>query len=167
MQTLHPAYVAGFIDGDGCISVHRSAGRHYGVQVIVVQAGYDVVEQLCRQYNGTLAHVRRGNRVYWRWVVASHLALRVLQDALPYLIEKHDQAELGIALIKHIAVKSFLRYQKGKMGTQRTLTEEELAFREEALARMKALNKRHDTRAAAETKPGGSRHSGDAIVRTA
>ena len=155
VRRFHPAFVAGFLEADGCISVsyNSKSARWIQVHVLLVQKEPYVVEVLRQQYGGSVDIVRRGERQYYRWDAASKNALEVLKDIQPYSFDKAEQVDLAIGLIEHLAQRSFLRYQKGKQGIQLTITDDEIEYRRSVWSRMKELNTCHKAPAGAETKP--------------
>lgn len=162
---MHAAYVAGFIDADGCISINfRYRGRtpegrqltgrsvYFNVSVLAVQKNLCIVEMLHQQYGGGFNIVKRpGGFRYYRWEVSGKAALRVLNDIRPYVVDKKEQVALGILAIEHQMSCGRGRYRAGCKGTQ-PLSESDLDFRRAAWLRMKELNTCHKFRAAAETK---------------
>jgi hypothetical protein len=111
------AYLAGMIDGEGCISVSRySTGNAYKAELIIVQKNPKLIKWLyhniscTRKFNIVARRTgfMKGN--YWRWSISGDETLRVLKNCLPYLIEKQDQAELAIELIES---KKTIRNRKG------------------------------------------------------
>jgi hypothetical protein len=160
----HAAYIAGFVDADGCISIHHKVvyrprtGKqltdrqaYFNCSVIVVQKNDVVVKRLLEENGGTINITKRGSRCYYRWSVSGKAALKLLRKIRPYLIEKQEQADLAIKGIVHRLECGRGRYKAGCEGTQ-PLTEQDLSFREGLWLRNKSLNTCHKIRAAAETK---------------
>jgi hypothetical protein len=101
------AYMAGIIDGEGCISVAKySTAKTYYVHVIIVQKHEAIpvwlMKNICSSRKVDRVKRQKGFKdgSYWRWYVAGKDALFVLEKCLPYLVEKKNQAELAIELLR-------------------------------------------------------------------
>lgn len=149
---IHAAYMAGFLDADGCFSISFGRnGAYFGIHVIVVQKNDIVVREIHDMYGGTINVTKRGDRRYFRWSVSGKVARIVIEDCLPYLIDKVDQAKLCLEALKHREDSWSTRYRGGCKGTQ-PLSKEAVAYRRALWLRNKELNTCHKIRAAAETK---------------
>lgn len=107
MTEVEWAYLAGFVDGEGCISASRHVGRngsteYYYPHLTLGQKNKVHVEHLL-QYGGTLRAIniknpKIGTGKSWRWVVRAGEVEKVLRSILPYLVVKQPQAQLAIEL---------------------------------------------------------------------
>lgn len=100
------AYLAGFIDGEGCIRINRRQPRAgevsdiYQVHVEAEQVSRDPLDLLSRTYGGSVTVNRRNSRANanwqdtYRWQLYAFQAVRCIQDLLPYLRGKRPQAEV-------------------------------------------------------------------------
>lgn len=100
-EPMHPAYVAGIIDGEGCIATfdcRRSAVPNWEIRVVVAMTAGDLVDRLHQQFAGSIhREIQRPNRrLHYRWQVHGPLAEQLLRFVLPYLIVKRRQAELAL-----------------------------------------------------------------------
>jgi hypothetical protein len=171
---MHPAYVAGFLDADGCIAMRhgkpdKKGWRHHSVTVIVVQADRTIPDLFAAQYGGNVGINARNvgisaGRAYYRWTASGSKARQLLTDALPHLQTKRSQAEIALDYLDHAAGIKKRGGGPGSRGIPQSITKEVLAYREGLWLRMKELNTCHKRRAAAETKPSDP-IIGDAIVR--
>ncbi len=99
MRDTDIAYVAGFFDGEGCISggvckrndvfVHLSIAQKYPEPLLFVQ----------RLFGGRL-HQRASASNMWYHNFSSTESLQMLHTIAPFLILKRDQAELAIEFYK-------------------------------------------------------------------
>jgi len=109
MENTDWAYLAGMIDGEGCITVRRrekpaTAGdRKRGVSYSLrVSIGGEVnhLTQLCA--DTTLGSVwirkREGQRHLAEWSIGSYESKILLLEVLPYLRLKKSQAQVGLAM---------------------------------------------------------------------
>lgn len=87
-------YVAGFFDGEGCIHIARN--------LRTVLAGCFVpglLESISVRWGGnvtTYTSPKKNCRKIRRWEICGNRATEFLKCILPYLIEKREQAVLGI-----------------------------------------------------------------------
>lgn len=99
------AYLAGFIDADGCIAIGRHMGKgspvpKHTLYVVVVQVKRAVLDYWCwRTGLGTVyvASKQKGNRnESFQWRLGSRAAEKLIQAVLPYLIVKQGQARVAL-----------------------------------------------------------------------
>lgn len=95
------AYIAGIIDGEGCIMIHSTNL----VRVSVKNTNEWLVKFLKMNFGGCLVYSKHswGNlrsKPIWNWAVDSKKASEFLQLILPYLQIKRPQAELAISFQK-------------------------------------------------------------------
>ena len=101
---MHDAYLAGFIDGEGCIQVRLRTRSHYTEPHydIRLQIGQKIVEPLQEVYGGCLT--LRSPTTYNRcWLLTWHSradVLRILTIIEPHLIGKHAQAVEAMAILE-------------------------------------------------------------------
>lgn len=97
------AYIAGFVDGEGCI---RAAGDYLGLSMQVSNTVRAPLLFMQEVFGGSVrgygtpkktASGRMGKRAYL-WSIHGESAVKVLLALLPYLIVKKQEAILGIAL---------------------------------------------------------------------
>lgn len=96
---LQPAYVAGFLDGDGYISLEKT--RDWRVPVVSFSnADREILDQIMDVYGGKIyTHVRQNEK----WSLGHNLkmvggtALKLLEDVQPYLL--HSKKKERCALI--------------------------------------------------------------------
>lgn len=100
------AYVAGLVDGEGCIYVMDSSRygsgsiSHYPVvEVGMTQKALTVLRLLHRTYGGSLYEMREATEKWdaaWTWKVQGPKAAEALAGWLPHLTIKAEQARLAI-----------------------------------------------------------------------
>ncbi len=138
MQETDKAYVAGFIDGEGCIYVQRIKSRgSYTIRgnVIIGCSERGAIDKIFSmvENNGSRHIGQHKQKPKWKPIYRLELSqqqgARLLQQILPYLIIKKKQAELFIELAKLKAKsKPFSKYKEERQ--------------EEILKLLKELNKR-------------------------
>lgn len=141
MTEFEKAYLAGFFDGEGCISIskHHKArnnthGHCYGISISVSNTFKSVMIWLA-QVTKSQCYIRqlrtkerKHRKIIWEWRCFANGARLFLENLLPYLKVKRKQAEL---------VLEFLQY-KGKQG--RRVSNIEFQRRTNLYNKIKALN---------------------------
>lgn len=100
------AYVAGIIDGEGCIHLAKSERRKWdgvfqtGRMFIVVSLTYQpLITWLGNTIGGYVRQVKQKNpkhKTVWLWRLSGHNAASLLSTLLPYLRIKQEQALIAI-----------------------------------------------------------------------
>src|ERR1039458_8918763 len=101
MKKLSLRYVAGLFDGEGSIGVYRYQGGRFALKTQVVQNIYPeskVVFLLLKQRWGGSASPQHSASGKWKfnWQLSTSKACRFLEDILPYLRLKREEAEVAI-----------------------------------------------------------------------
>lgn len=141
---LECAYLAGIIDGEGCIRIRvsfhgvHSHGGQWGSTVSVTNTSLALLEWIRDRFGGFLKATRVsqgsfGSRPVRDWNVSNATARHILLLVEPFLVVKQEQARIAIALQARIAASS---------SACRRLSDEEINARGELLTRMNALNRR-------------------------
>ncbi len=125
------AWAAGFIDGDGHITVQRRNSKVNGKQykghylrVGACQASLAPLEELQKLFGGKISEKNSGlnregynRKQQWMWNVSTSEAAEALKQLLPFLIHKRQVALMA------------LQFQE-TMGTTKRVSEETFALRE-------------------------------------
>jgi len=128
------AYIAGFLDGDGCITI---SGRHTTPEPMVLFDNTDpsIIRWLLKKL-GSKHNIRRGKPKKGKWRPTMRVAVTgiadvyyLLKQLLPYLIIKREQAELTL---------KYCESRLNKVGKRPPITSEELAL----VDKIRELNKR-------------------------
>jgi len=93
------AWAAGFFDGEGCITIVRAGkGVRYYLDINVAQADPAPLKIMQALFGGRLAtHGQARNRPVYYWKASTQQAFRALNEMLPYLVVKREQAECAKA----------------------------------------------------------------------
>jgi hypothetical protein len=147
-----PIYAAGFFDGEGSAVIRRKPPQiksttsplpRYRVEALIRITNRDVLEMLQARWGGSIIF-SKAPKSHWKdwyqWQIQATKAMTFLQEILPYLIIKKQQAELAIQFQKHIIESGKLRY--GGQGLKRYPYEEIIRIRDGFFYQMKALNLR-------------------------
>lgn len=97
-------YAAGFIDGEGCITLHRRAKEvahsnsdQYQMIVIVSNTNIEPLLGFSERWGGTIRKLKRyqsHHRQRYNWRLSAHRSMKLLEDILPFLIIKKEVAKL-------------------------------------------------------------------------
>lgn len=108
------AYIAGFMDGEGCISIGKYQGKHnrtpvYQLQLVISQK-VDVLRDLCRiaGVGSVCLNNHKEGRKYQQWRMSPHDAVDFLKAILPYLRVKRQEAEIAIEFQEKQGNKNFV-----------------------------------------------------------
>lgn len=134
------AYMAGFFDGEGSITIHhnyrpspRGKSPNHTLQVSIGNTDPRVVTWIAANFGGSLVvrrEVRENHRGVLQWIARSNDAANVLRALLPFLRMKKEQAQIAIA------------FQGEKAGyRKKRLSPEEIEGRERQMLSIRELNK--------------------------
>ena len=142
MEKTDLAYIAGILDGEGCISIckqrdsTRRMGVRYQLRILVANSEEWLLNWLKFSFGGRVYKAREADSTHkacWRWIIDSHQALEFLKLVYPYLHLKRGQVELAL---------TFQQAKKRGYHTKKHKTDEEFALEEAQALLMKGLNKR-------------------------
>lgn len=85
-------YMAGFFDGEGCIYAHPSACY---IQIEVAQVDRRPLLKFQENYGGRIRLNKTKGRSIYKWLCPSGSIDRFLDEMLPFLIVKKEQAILA------------------------------------------------------------------------
>lgn len=115
MGKLSLEYIAGFMDGEGCISIHENRawlaesanGRpRIVMQVAIANCNKAILAQIQKQHGGSICRLKRPNRRSrqgYSLRLSEQAACRFLEKILPFLRIKRKQAKLMLRLGKRKA----------------------------------------------------------------
>ena|ERR1700733_6717615 len=100
-QDAAKIWAAGIVDGEGCIYAVKQ-GRVYIPMLRVCMSDYSTIQRLKRIFGlGSVYSYKpkkKNRKTMWNWAVATRQARTVLEEMLPYLWTKRNQARLATAL---------------------------------------------------------------------
>lgn len=139
------AYAAGIIDGEGCIHIRQAVIRstgvlRYGMECQVAMTDRRVVEWLHEYFSGSIHHHKFGvpwRKDQWVWLVAARKAQSFLQQVLPYLKLKREQAILALELQNRICSRNGL---VTRLDGRYILSLEEIVARQVIYNKVRNLN---------------------------
>lgn len=113
------AYLAGVMDGEGCIDIYGYSGRWstvtYRLDVKVGMAEPHAVLMLQSVFGGSIQSraresIRGGNKPSYQWCVSGVLARECLARITPFLRVKREQAELALEFVRSRMAIGLRRY---------------------------------------------------------
>ena len=101
MKKVDIAYVAGIVDGEGCIGLNiNKIGERgsYRIKISVSNTNEWLCQWLYLSFGGCVSKSQKaGNRkLQWQWFISGNKALSCLNTIYPYLHIKRAQAEIAI-----------------------------------------------------------------------
>jgi len=102
------SYLAGIIDGEGCINVSVNNTKAYCLQVRISQKNKKDLILLQKEYGGKI-YVNSNTKNYQLHWLGKNSEL-ILRNIFPFLKWKKDEAELAIAFISQIMIGKKGRY---------------------------------------------------------
>lgn len=98
--TTRLAYIAGFIDGEGCVRIKKSNKNGHSYYLTVQVTNTDKLPLLLIQsvFGGKVYFQEKGkNKVIWQYYITCSEAADLLRTLSGFLISKKPQAELAIS----------------------------------------------------------------------
>jgi hypothetical protein len=100
---LTAAYVAGLVDGEGCLWVQNKKDRWFTPRcdIGMTEKARPILEKLHKQYGGSLGSHRKATEKWeaaLRWAIGGNDCKRMLTEILPFLMLKKEQARLLMSL---------------------------------------------------------------------
>jgi LAGLIDADG endonuclease len=105
LNKLDAAYLAGLIDGEGCIFINKSTvqrkncgkrGFTYHSGIAVAMTSYEILHW-AKRITGVgqirTYKAKKRHKQAWRWSVWSNEATALLKNVIPFLKLKHSQAK--------------------------------------------------------------------------
>ena len=94
MTPIQAAYIAGILDGEGCIYAND---RQLAVTwAMCDKAPLDLIGELTSTNVKPVSRLSSGGRQVWQLHVTGNKAIALLEQLLPYLLVKKEQAKLAL-----------------------------------------------------------------------
>lgn len=156
MKDTDIAYAAGFVDGEGSISIELvGQARTPAVFVKIANCDLPVLERLRSQFGGRIKTLRRvkdpkpQNRESYQLVIAWDYAIDFIKLIRPYLVVKTKQADVALEWnAKRNRSRGGQVGKKGRPRSEPKLTEEYRQQMQDLRSRMASLNKKGSGRTA-------------------
>ena len=112
-------YLAGIVDGEGCVSVtYKTKARHERIRLTVSNTDRNLIDWLTSRVGGSVSKNQpKGNRKpAYHWEIYSSKAFIVLTLLLPYLKLKKRQAELCLQFHTDKSKRAWITKQIRRMN---------------------------------------------------
>lgn len=142
MKHTDLAWMAGFVDGEGCITISKQVRRNrpspaYRAVITITNTNRQVLVPFLEAWGGAIYSVhekRRDKRKVkwadaWCWHCPASRSPRMLRRLLPYLRLKREQALVVIDFCENKARTCVPRHANGRWGGSEHLVPAELARR--------------------------------------
>ena len=132
------AYIAGIIDGEGCILIHNSVDKkNWVLRIVVCMQSKKVMDTLVGICGGRyyLIETDGSNFAVYSWYLLGKNAYNLLKKIKPYLTEKKAQADLATQFYVHQL--NYFRKRQGKATAR--IDEQEIERRETYKLRLSKL----------------------------
>jgi len=102
VDNLESAYIAGFFDGEGCVTItnytYTNGKQYFSLQLHIANTNYSVLGYIQSKFGGTIySRNNGGNRKIGHFLrLHSEKAKYMLESIYPYLKVKSRQAEIGL-----------------------------------------------------------------------
>lgn len=97
--TTDIAYIAGFLDGEGCIRIKKASqgGNSYYIWVAITNSNKSILEDIQKLFGGQVRQAERTvNKTIYHYLITSTEAVDMLKVLFCFLKDKKDQAKLAI-----------------------------------------------------------------------
>lgn len=129
MEETFKAYIAGIIDGEGCITCGKHATATPTLVVIVGMCNEEIPQLLYDTFGGTLYPVTPTNERHspsWNWSVSGNSAKPILEMILPFVRVKKRSVVLALQYCSLIRTNGDARPLADKDILIRNLLAEEI-----------------------------------------
>lgn len=149
MSKLTAAYVAGLIDGEGCLEIQKKDTK-YQARIRICMTDEKMIKWLQESFGGYF-ETRKFNNDAWKdaygWTIKNNIMVKpFIEKICPYLKLKKPQAEIIKEFLKTFNSKSYneIRHnlQNNGIGIHRELKNETIDYREKLYQEIRLLNKR-------------------------
>ena len=124
-------YLAGIIDGEGCISLHSNGSST--VLLVVANTNKNLMTWLHKKFEGTICIGTSSNiksKIGYYWYCQQKNIIEILVRIIPFLLIKKEQAKLAI------------KYRNLISSHHRILTQTNKNKRKEIICKLHRLNKK-------------------------
>lgn len=97
MSKLTASYLAGLLDGEGCLDIRKRQDKYYVARVRITMVDEEMILWLKNSFGGNIHHREFKNsncRDAYTWTVEGRQVVPILEKVKPYLRLKKQQAEI-------------------------------------------------------------------------
>lgn len=106
MKSTTAAYIAGILDGEGTITLVKRNSHRYPI-VSVSSTSKELLDFLRHEVGGTICNhktYKDHHKQSWSWRLTSNNALNLLNDVIPFMLEKKKLYRANILLNEYKSV---------------------------------------------------------------
>lgn len=96
MSDTEWAYLAGFIDADGCISLTQNKRGEFRFQIVVSQSNKSILDYWQAKTGVGGVSIASGTLGAWQWQIGKPECDEFLRALYPYLLLKKDEAAIAM-----------------------------------------------------------------------
>lgn len=106
------AYLAGLIDGEGCIAIVRrqpigaNIRYTYQLQLTIVSSTVKLLKWVEKHFGGKVDRIDNRHNHIWRWKCTVDEGAAILRILLPYLVLKRRQAIIALYFYKFCRMRA-------------------------------------------------------------
>lgn len=140
------SYLAGFIDGEGCLNIRKSP--NWVIRVQIYNTKPSIIYWIRDSFGGRVWIKKQPSDKNWKpsytYEATARVAYSLLKSVFPFLKLKKEQAEILIRFQeeKNCRKKMNIQNKKGQFTGMNELSENELNRRDVIINRIHELNKR-------------------------
>ena len=178
VSKITAAYIAGFVDGEGCICIYKRKRRYknqgfenYTCSIKIANTDKRIMDWFKNSFGGNLykrVYDSTNQKNAYCWELVADIGMQFVQKIVPYLKVKRKQAELLLEFRKTFNGGSYdyleVKLANGGHGIRKAVKKEVVERRENIYQQLRHLNhrgKKSYVERLSEVTP-----KGDAIVRT-
>ena len=137
------AYLAGFFDGEGCITISRIRDKSGSLILMISNTNETIIKLIAKWFKGDIMYIKQkdNRKEAWTFKAYSQDAEIFLKAIYPYLLIKKEQAHIGLEYQKLIGTKG-TRYNKIRRLIKNKILPTILKLREELFKQIRFLNRR-------------------------
>ncbi len=92
------AYLAGLIDGEGCINISRYPHGHHNIRLTITGTDTRLIDWLLENFEGRFSYALRkeypDQKTMLQWTLSGESVAKIIQSTFRYLVIKREQANL-------------------------------------------------------------------------
>lgn len=101
-KSISAQYLAGFIDGEGCIGIHKTGASRYTVRIFISNTNLDVLRKIQSSWGGGLyinSRKKENWKIGYKLVWNSFNCKPILKSVYRHLIIKKRHAEIALSAL--------------------------------------------------------------------
>lgn len=110
-------WLAGFIDGEGCITIAREKDKPRKLILKIGNTNEYIIKLIAKWFKGGIAYQegKNNSKDSWHFQTCNETAAIILRAVYPYLLIKREQAYIGLEYVKLIYNGNEERYKENKI----------------------------------------------------